>query len=213
MDFDTAFDTLVKTCVQADLRVDQTWRTPLRTLAQVLAETNARTNLVGNATPAGLCEHVIEALTLAAVTETGLGRAPRTVVDVGAGAGLEALTLALCWPQARVVAVEPRALRQAFVRTAATAMGLTHLEVVGKSLHGAALGPTFDLAVARAVWPPPEWLPRARMLLNPQGLVGVHGLGPADALAASLPAVAWRTLAARDVPGPRHHAVAVLRAC
>jgi 16S rRNA G527 N7-methylase RsmG len=213
MDFDAAFDSLVNVCVQADLRTDPAWRTPLRALAQVLAETNARTNLVGNATPAGLCEHVIEALALAAVTEAGLGRAPRTVVDVGAGAGLEALTLALCWPQARVVAVEPRALRHAFVRTAAAAMGLTYLEVVGKSLHGAALGPTFDLAVARAVWPPPEWLPRARMLLNPQGLVGLHGQGPAEAFAESLRHVAWTTVAARDVPGPRHHAVAVLRAC
>lgn len=209
--FDAAFADLLATCARAGLRADEAWRAPLHALAQVLADTHARTNLVGNATPAGLMEHVVEALAIAAATEAGLGHPPQRVVDVGAGAGLEALTLALAWPQARVLAVEPRALRHAFIGSAREAMGLQNLEVVGKSLHGAALGPTFDLAVARAVWPVAEWLPRGRSLVTPRGLVGLHGQGPATALQDSLTQPGWRVLAVRDVPGPRHHAVAVLR--
>jgi 16S rRNA (guanine527-N7)-methyltransferase len=209
--FDSAFEALREQCSAAGLRWDDAWRKPLHRLASLLAEQNARTNLVGDATPAGLCEHVVEALAMAAATETALARTPATVVDVGAGAGLEALALALCWPQARVMAVEPRALRHQFIQLAIDELGLANTVVVGKSLHGAALGPTFDLAIARAVWPAPAWLPRARALLSTRGVAGLHGTGPAATFAATLAIADWRVVAARDVPGTRRHAVAVLQ--
>ncbi len=211
MTFAPAFEHFHQDCTQAGLRCELAWREPLQRLADVLAAANLRTNLVGDASPAALLEHVAEALAVAAATEQALGHIPETTVDVGAGAGLEALTLALCWPGTRVLAVEPRALRHVFIREAADAMGLEHLQVIGKSLHAAALGPSFELATARAVWPAPQWLSRARQLLNSTGVVALHGQGPGPALAATLTQVGWQVAATREVPGPRHHAVAVLR--
>jgi 16S rRNA G527 N7-methylase RsmG len=184
------------------------WRPGLRRLAELLAEFNARTNLVGDASPHGLAEHLAEAWVVAAATEAVLGHAPTSIVDVGAGAGLEGIALALAFPHARVVAVEPRPLRSSFITLAAQAAGVGHLQVVGKSLHAAQLGAEFELATARAVWPPHEWVPRARDLVTTGGVVAVHGN---EQLVDRLAAEGWHTAAQRAVPGTRGHVVAIVR--
>lgn len=211
---------LAATCAEHGLPWSAAWLGPLQRLAAVLARENALTNLVGDATPSGLAEHVVEALAVAAVTVAALGHAPQRVVDVGAGAGLEALTLALVWPTAQVVAVEPRTRRAAFTVQAAAAMGAGNVRVLQKTLESAKLGPDFDLATARAVWPPAGWLPKANALLTRHGVAALHGHGPPDALAAAVTAAlaqlaeaqqqAWHLAGVRAVPGPRGHAVAVL---
>jgi 16S rRNA (guanine527-N7)-methyltransferase len=156
--------------------------------------------------------HVREALTTAAGTLDVLGRAPNQLVDVGAGAGLEALVLAIAWPQARVLAIEPRKLRAAFIAEAAEALGLTHVRVIAKTLHSADLGRHFELATARAVWPFPEWPEKARSILTPQGVVAIHAHGPAATLGERLVAPGWQVRSARDVPGDRPYAVAIVQA-
>lgn len=206
-----AFAELERWCAQAGLPFDAAWAGPLERLQAVLARVQVTTNLVGDPGPRALCEHVVEALAMAAATRAALGHAPARAVDVGAGAGLEALTLALCWPQAQVVAVEPRTKRAAFIALAAEAMPLRNVQVVQKNLASAGLRAEHGLATARAVWPAPEWLPRAAPLLAPGGVIGVHGKGPATALATSLALPGFAVAAVRDVPGGRGNAVAVLR--
>jgi 16S rRNA G527 N7-methylase RsmG len=171
------------------------WRAVLESLQQLAAAGNARTNLVGDASPAGVSRHVVEALTVAAAVEQQLGRTPSSVVDVGAGAGLEAIVLAIAWPSAQVVAVEPRALRHEFIAATVAELGLRNLLVRGASLHGARLAPVFELATARAVWPPPEWLSRARGLLAPAGVVALHVKADFSAVPKG-----WRELGRRVVP-------------
>ena len=196
-------------CQDKKLPFEQAWALPIEKLGRTLALAQARTNLVGDARPAALCEHLAEALAVAAAAQEALGRAPHTAVDIGAGAGLEALTLALCWPQARVVAVEPRKLRAAFIAEAALAAGFTNVDVIPKTLASCGLGAEFELATARAVWPAAEWLQRSRALLAAGGVTAVHGSAPAAHLAESVASLEWRALASRDVPGERRHAVAV----
>lgn len=184
------------------------WLGILQRLSELLLLGQARTNLVGDASPAGLADHVLQALCVARLAQEA-GVAPACVVDVGAGAGLAALTYALVWPQARVVAVEPRRLRAEFIDQTAHSLGLLQVSAQKRSLHSAEL-PGVDLAVARAVWPAAEWLPKAWPLLTPAGLAAVHGHGPAAELAQSLAGLG-RVVGSLDVPGPRGHAVAVLR--
>ncbi len=178
-------------------------------LVRVLVDHAARTNLIGDPTPHGVADHVLEAMCLAQCARLALQKVPLRIVDVGAGAGLEAWTLAAIWPEAQVIAVEPRGLRHAFVSTLVAETGLNNMEVLGKSLHAAELPANFDLATARAVWPPAEWLAKARLLLATGGVVGVHGSGAAPVFAKFLRGLGWDVPAARDVPGERGHAVAV----
>ena len=199
-------------CAAAQLPYQPAWLVRFLRLAHLLAAGQARTNLVGDASESGLLAHVCEALTVAAVTQDVLGRTPKHAVDVGAGAGLEALTLAIAWPDAAVVAVESRKLRAAFIAETGAALGLNNLQVIARTLHSSELTQRFELASARAVWPFPEWPERARPILAPHGLAAVHAHGPAATLHQRLAAPGWQVAAARDVPGEKPYAVALLRA-
>ena len=203
-------DALASVCAANDLPYAAEWLPQLQKLAALLAAGQARVNLVGDPSEAGLLAHVRETLTVAAGTLDVLGKAPQSAVDVGAGAGLEALTLAIVWPQARIVAIEPRKLRAAFIAETAAALGLRNVTVIAKSLHSADAG-RFQLASARAVWPFPEWPERARPNLAPAGVVAVHAFGPATTLSERLIAPSWTICSARDVPGEKPYAVAMVQ--
>jgi 16S rRNA (guanine527-N7)-methyltransferase len=85
------------------------------------------------------------------------------IVDVGSGGGSPGIPLAAAFPERRVVLLEARRAKAAFLRDAAT--GFPNVEVV----HGRAEeqpGGEFGVAVAKALAPPPvaaEWcLPLVR---------------------------------------------------
>ncbi len=202
---------LAALCERQGLPWHDGWLPRLQQLAVCVAQGQQQTNLVGDASEAGVVEHVVEALTVAAAFASVAQAPPRRLADIGAGAGLEALTLALVWPDAEVVAVEPRIRRATFIHATAATLGLERLQVIQKTLHSAHLPPQFDLVTARAVWPAAEWLPRGLQLVQPRGLVTVHGKGPEALLSQQLQAwAAVRTC--RAVPGPRGNAVALLSA-
>ncbi|MBM4343241.1 MAG: class I SAM-dependent methyltransferase [Deltaproteobacteria bacterium] len=211
---EAAVDHLAGLCGAAGLPWSPQWRDPLRTLCDAVAVGSAATNLVGDPSAAGVCAHVVEALAAVACARA-IGREPRLVADVGAGAGVAALTYAIAWPRARIVAVEPRRLRAAFVRSAAGACGLAErVIVVQRSLAAAVaagdLVAGVDLADARAVWPPAEWLARAAPLVGSAGLVCVHVRAGDAATDAEL--ARRHVLARQAVPGPRDYAVVLVRA-
>ncbi len=200
-------------CAAAGLPFDLAWLPRLAALCHLVAQEARHQNLVGDPSPAGVRTHIAEALTTAAVV-AGAGVTPRVVADIGAGAGLEALVLALAWPTATITAIEPRRLRAEFIVAAVAALGLPNVEFVRATLHGAVphrLWPKgLDVATARAVWPAPEWMVKAAPLLAEQGVAIVHGRGPAEALGAQL-VLLGAVAAVADVPGPHGHAVAAVR--
>lgn len=172
-------------------------------LHALLLRHNARTNLVGDARLDAFVAHLHEALVAAAVARALLGRDPLRVLDVGAGAGLEALLFALSFPAAHVVAVEPRAKRAVFIELAADSVGARQLHVIARPLAEARLVPDFDIVTSRAVWPPLQWLAQARPYAARDGVVLAHvatGSPP-------LPGEAKR----QDVPGAYEHSVVGVR--
>ena len=78
-------------------------------------------------------------------------REPRRLADLGSGAGLPGIPLALYMPRTDVTPVEPSAKRCAFLRSAAALLGLPHLRI----FEGGAetLRETFDLVTFRAFRP------------------------------------------------------------
>lgn len=99
-----------------------------------------------------------------------------TVCDLGSGAGLPGLVLAIARPDLRVTLVEPLLRRTTFLTEVVDELGLDHAEVVrgrADALHGHR---TFDVVTSRAVAPLERLLGWSMPLVAPTGaLVAMKG--------------------------------------
>ena len=109
-----------------------------------------------------------------------------SVCDVGSGAGLPGLVLAIARPDLAVTLVEPLLRRTTFLEEACAALGLDNVEVVrgrAEALHGER---TFDIVTSRAVAPLERLLGWSMPLVAPTGaLVAMKGSSVADEIAAA----------------------------
>lgn len=95
--------------------------------------------------------------------------APATqVADLGSGAGIPGLPLAIARPQASFVLMETRRARAAFLEAAVDDLGLRNVEVFLGRIESWA-SRRFDVAVARALAPPRGSWASASTILAPQG--------------------------------------------
>ena len=121
-----------------------------------------------------------------------------SLADLGSGAGLPGLVLAMLRPRARITLVEPMARRVAFLHECIGELDLTSVRVVrgrAEDLTGQ-LGA--DIVTARAVAPLARLAGWAAGLCRPGGLVlAVKGAGAAAEVSESR--VPLRQLGARDV--------------
>lgn len=163
----------------------------------LLQKFNARTNLVGDASLPGVVgEHVVESVAAALAVEAS-GRVPTSVVDVGAGAGLETLALACWWPDCAVTAIEPRRKRADFIELAADRAGVgSRITVIRESLRKDRDFGVFDVATSRATFSPTQWLELARDLVAPAAVAVLHAHQDAR-----LTHPDWHVLQTRDVVG------------
>lgn len=112
-----------------------------------------------------------DALTLLPVV-SGTGK----LLDVGSGGGLPGIPLALLRPELEVTLLEPRTRRAAFLRHVC---GLLKVPCPVHEGRLEEVAPrSFDQAVAQAVWPPREWLERARLVVRPGGAIYVLSAAP-----------------------------------
>jgi 16S rRNA (guanine527-N7)-methyltransferase len=94
-----------------------------------------------------------------------------SLADVGTGAGLPGVVLAIARPDLRITLVEPLLRRTAFLEEVVEDLGLDHVEVVrarAEELHGAR---TFDVVTSRAVAPLDRLLGWCLPLAGPSGAV------------------------------------------
>jgi 16S rRNA (guanine527-N7)-methyltransferase len=154
--------------------------------ASLVLEWGARINLTGAKTPERLAdEHLADAL--AALRH--LPSEPFRFVDVGSGAGLPGLVLALLRPRASGVLLEPVRKKHAFPAHAGRELGIAgRIEARAErdEAHGAA--GSYDVALSRATWRADLWLERGRALVRSGGRV----LGFEGPTSLALPAGAAR---------------------
>lgn len=102
--------------------------------------------------------------------------AAASMCDIGTGAGLPGLVVAIARPDLRITLVEPLLRRTTFLEEVVAELGLDHVEVVrgrAESLHGAR---TFDVVTSRAVAPMERLLRWSMPLVAPTGvLVAMKG--------------------------------------
>ena len=134
---------------------------------------NRAYNLVADAPPlAWVRAHLLDSLTVAdplrvLAAEAGHpGRAgrPFRVLDVGTGAGLPGVPLAVALPELRFVLLDGNGKKARFCRHAVTALELPNVEVVEERAERYAPPVPFDAAVVRAVGS----LARVRALVRPR---------------------------------------------
>lgn len=108
------------------------------------------------------------------------------LADLGSGAGLPGLVVALARPDVRVTLIEPMARRTAFLEEAVEQLGLETVEVVrGRAEEWDRPG-RFDVVTARALAPLPKLLRWALPLVRPGGAVlAMKGSSAADEIGAA----------------------------
>lgn len=144
----------------------------LRRYAALLRRWNRAFNLVARGDEADLeRRHLLDSLVAVPFL-----RGPR-VLDLGSGAGLPGIPLAVARPGLAFVLADRRARRTRFLEEAVAALGLDDVRVVTVDVRRWPEGRgAFGTVVARAVAPLPELAALARPLLAPGGrLVAIKG--------------------------------------
>ncbi len=133
--------------------------------AELLAGDGVIRGLIGPREVPRLWErHLVNCAVLAEVVPEGA-----TVCDLGTGAGLPGIVLAIARPDLRVTLVEPLRRRTTFLEEAVAELGLDRCEVRrarAEELHGSEL---FDVVTSRAVAPLPRLLAWSMPLVSPGG--------------------------------------------
>lgn len=106
--------------------------------------------------------HVIDSLRAAPIPQAG-----ETVYDLGSGAGLPGVPVALARPDVAVGLIESRVRRAAFLELVQQELALENVTVIGARAED--LGERADVCLARAFAPLPGAWAVARELLGPAG--------------------------------------------
>jgi 16S rRNA (guanine527-N7)-methyltransferase len=113
------------------------------------------------------------------------------VVDLGAGAGLPGLPIAVVRPDLEVTLTEPRQTRAAFLELAVERLQLGNVTVFPRPAEE--LAPGVDACLARGFGNATRTWQVARVLLNPQGAL-LYWAGRSFTQAETLPGAAMRTV-------------------
>jgi len=172
----------------------------LDALIGLLAKWNRTFNLTAIREPARMVtHHVLDSLSL--LTAATLARGAR-VLDVGCGAGLPGLPLAIARPDLEVTLLDSNGKKVAFVRQAIGELGLDNATAVAVRVESFAPPERFDAIVSRAYSDLASFAAAGRRLLAADGrLLAMKGALPVDELACLPPGIGVVATPAIAVPG------------
>jgi len=180
---------------------------------RLLAEWNGKFNLTGIREPEAMVSlHILDSLTARPFLHG------ERIVDVGCGAGLPGLPLALvdrrAAPARDFTLVDGTLKKIRFVQQAIADLGLANAEALHTRIEDHKPVPLYDTVICRALSSLPDFIRRAGPVVAPGGqLLAMKGKLPADEIAA-LPK-GWRAAAVTPVKIPgvdaERHIVQVVR--
>lgn len=122
------------------------------------------------------------------------------LLDVGSGAGLPGVVIAICCPKVAVTCVDTVAKKAAFIKQAALALKLPNL--TGLHARVESITETFDVICSRAFASLVDFTNWSAAALAPQGVwMAMKGKNPADELLALPSAIAMFHVEQLKVPG------------
>lgn len=106
------------------------------------------------------------------------------LLDVGSGAGLPGIPLALCMPHLQVTVLDSSHKKTSFMRQAKAELGITNLEVVRGRAEAYRPSQLFDVVISRAFSDLAEFVNLTKHLGQPQALwLAMKGVYPYEELA------------------------------
>jgi 16S rRNA (guanine527-N7)-methyltransferase len=195
----------------ATLGLDATLAGPLLDYLALLDRWNRTYNLTAIRDPRAMVSlHLLDSLAMHPFVR-GIGN----LADLGSGAGLPGIPLAIAFPALQVTLVESNGKKARFLREAVRMLGLGNARIAESRAQALAQPGAFDAITARAMASLADLLAAGAHLLRPGGrLLAMKGALPAAEIAA-LPA-GWQVEAAHPlaVPGldAERHLVVVGRA-
>jgi len=184
------------------LGLDAALSAPLLDYVALLARWNATYNLTAVRDPREMIgKHLLDSLAMHPYVDD-IAATGGSLADLGTGAGLPGIPLAIAKPGLRVVLVESNGKKVRFMREAVRKLGLANVEVVESRIEAYDAPGRFDAITARALATLPLIVALGGHLLRPGGvLLAMKGVLPDEEIAALPPG--WHVRAAHvlAVPG------------
>ena len=144
----------------------------LTAYGQAILKVSRDVNLVSRRSLGSLGEHFVDSAALLSFAEPGQGR----LGDLGSGAGLPGIVVAIMRPQASVTLVDSRRSKIVFLKDVKRRLGLENVAVVHGRLEELEGSVEFDMATARALGSTRAVLAPCLRLVAPKGkLVLIKG--------------------------------------
>jgi 16S rRNA (guanine527-N7)-methyltransferase len=155
----------------------------LADLIVLLEKWNAAYNLTAIRDPAQMVpRHLLDSLAVLPWLRDG------SLLDVGSGAGLPGLPLAIALPGQRFTLLDANAKKVRFIRQATAELGLRNVAAVHVRMQEYQPGHAFDMVISRAVASIDQLYRQAAHLLAPGGrMLFMKGALPEDEMAAFTP--------------------------
>jgi 16S rRNA (guanine527-N7)-methyltransferase len=144
---------------------------PMAAYVALLLKWNSKINLIGPMTESDIwSRHIDDSLQLIPlIPETAT-----SLVDLGSGAGLPGLVIAIARPDLAITLVEQDQRKAAFLNEAKRVLGLTHVTV--EAINVAKVSRQYDVVTARALSPLAQLLAMARPLMH-EASIGIFPKG------------------------------------
>lgn len=158
---------LVEGAAALEVALDRSQADRLLAFMALLMKWNRAINLTARDDPAAVLSlHILDCLGLVAPLRRH--GSSRTLLDVGSGAGLPGIVVAVAMPEVQVTCVDAVAKKATFVRQAASELELPSLT----ALHGRveSIGGTFDVVASRAFASLADFVQLTRARLAPDGV-------------------------------------------
>lgn len=125
-----------------------------------------------------------------------------SIIDVGSGAGLPGIPLALALPQSRVTLLEANHKKATFLKQAVIELGLGNVEVVCERVEAWQSQERFEIVISRAFSDLPEFLAAAGRRCADSGTVAaMKGIYPDEEIAQLPPGFELCSVVPLTVPG------------
>jgi len=190
-----------------NLRLDEAGLAPLEQdqidqfnrYLDLILKWNSRTNLTAVREPGEIIDrHFIESIFCARMLPGNLA----SLLDLGSGAGIPGIPIAVCRPDLDVTLAESQNKKAAFLNEAVRVLELNVKVFSGRA---ETLNSTFDCVALRAVDKMCKAIEIAISLLRPMGMLVLMASDPQKAEFVSLAGVTWRSPV--RIPGSKHRVI------
>jgi 16S rRNA (guanine527-N7)-methyltransferase len=164
---------------QLQLALDSEQKKKLMDYVKLLSHWNKAYNLTAVRDEGEMMvKHILDSLS---VVPFFAGR--ESIIDIGSGAGLPGVPLAICYPMAAITTVDSNGKKTRFMQHVVTHLGLSNITVLNKRAEQLAAEKKYDAVTSRAFTSLTDMLAKTNHLLQNKGLfLAMKGVYPTEEL-------------------------------